>query len=488
MVLSVLAFTSELNVTQIAIAREISAAVVNVSGRQRMLSQRTALFSLRLVCSQDKVERSELRSQSLVAIDLMEKSHNGLIDGDPEMKLPGNPSTVVKAMYFEPPLHLDGQFRKFIAQVRALAQVEASDLTQDHPHLLYILDAANGGLLDALDAIVSQYQKESEAEQLELDIYQIQLYKQSCAATAAAQAQAQELEKALYDLQEERTKLIHTERISSLGQLVAGVAHEINNPINFIYGNLTYANNYVEDLLKLIHLYKKEYPNPSSSIEEKITDIDLDFLIQDLPKVLSSMKIGADRIRQIVMSLRTFSRMDEKEMKPVDIHEGVDSTLLILHSRLKGKGDRPQIKIIKEYGDLPLVQCHVGQLNQVLMNLVSNAIDALEMETGDFSIPNSKSQIPNPQILIRTEALHPDYINVQIADNGPGMTEEVKARLFDAFFTTKPVGKGTGLGLSISHQIVVEKHGGSLRCVSEPGQGTEFWIEIPIRQKSLVIC
>ncbi|MCL1469468.1 ATP-binding protein [Argonema antarcticum] len=488
MVLSVLAFTSELNVSQIAIAREISAAVVNVSGRQRMLSQRTALFSLRLVCSQDKVEREKLRSQLTIAIDLMENSHNGLIDGDLEMKLPGNPSKVVKAMYFEPPLHLDGQIRKFIAQVRALAEVEDGDLNQHNPHLLYILDFADGGLLDALDAIVSQYQKESEAEQLELDLNQIQLYKQSCAATAAAQAQAQQLEKALHDLQQERIKLIHTERISSLGQLVAGVAHEINNPINFIYGNLTYANNYVEDLIKLLHLYQKEYPNPNPSIEKKIIDIDLDFLIQDLPKVLSSMKIGADRIRQIVLSLRTFSRMDEKEMKPVDIHEGIESTLLILHSRLKSKDDRPEIKIIKEYGNLPLVQCHVGQLNQVLMNLLSNAIDALEMGTGDCSIPNPKSQIPNPQILIRTEALHPDYINVRIADNGPGITEEVKARLFDPFFTTKPVGKGTGLGLSISHQIVVEKHGGSLLCVSEPGQGTEFWIEIPIRQKSLVIC
>ncbi|MFB2923439.1 ATP-binding protein [Aerosakkonema funiforme] len=477
-------FTTDLEVDRIATARAISAAVVNVSGRQRMLSQRTALFSLRLVCTQDKVERERLRSVLRDAIDLMEKSHKGLIEGDPDLKLPGKPSSVVKAMYFEPPLNLDRQVRKFILEVRALLQAEQSQLTQDNPHLRYILNVTSDELLDALDAVVSQYQKESEAEQLALDINQIELYQHSCAATAAAQAQAQELEKALRDLQHERTKLIHTERISSLGQLVASLAHEINNPVNFIYGNLTYTSNYVKDLLTLLHLYQEEYPNSSCVIQAKIADIDLNFLIEDLPQVISSMKVGADRIRQIVASLRTFSRMDEKEMKLVELHEGLDSTLLILQSRLKGKSDRPQIEVTKEYGDLPLVQCHAGQINQVFMNLLSNAIDALE-ESGKWreGQRGRYTHYTLPQIRIRTEVLHPDYVTVRIADNGPGVTEEVKAQLFDPFFTTKPVGKGTGLGLSISHQIVVEKHRGSLRCVSEPGQGTEFCIEIPITHK-----
>lgn len=477
-------FTTDLEVDRIATARAISAAVVNVSGRQRMLSQRTALFSLRLVCTQDRVERERLRSVLRDAIDLMEKSHKGLIEGDPDLKLLGKPSSVVKAMYFEPPLNLDLQVRKFIVEVRALVEAEHSQLTEDNIHLRYILNATSGELLDALDAVVSQYQKESEAEQLALDINQIELYQHSCAATAAAQTQAQELEKALRDLQHERTKLIHTERISSLGQLVASLAHEINNPVNFIYGNLTYTSNYVKDLLTLLHLYQEEYPNSSSVIQAKIADIDLNFLIEDLPQVISSMKVGADRIRQIVASLRTFSRMDEKEMKLVELHEGLDSTLLILQSRLKGKSDRPQIEVTKEYGDLPLVQCHPGQINQVFMNLLSNAIDALE-ESGKWGEAQrgKYTHYALPQIRIRTEVLHPDYVTVRIADNGPGVTEEVKAQLFDPFFTTKPVGKGTGLGLSISHQIVVEKHRGSLQCVSEPGQGTEFCIEIPITHK-----
>ena len=452
-------------------AREINAAVINISGRQRMLSQRAALFALRLVCSQDNLEQEKLRQEMLATIDLMEKSHNSLINGDVEKKLSGRPSTEIKAMYFEAPLYLDRQIRNYIAQVRALAKIHHDELTQENPHLHFILKASATDLLDAMEAVVNQYQKESDAAQLEIEIQQAELYQQSCAATAAAQAHAQQLERTLHELRCTQTQLIQREKLSSIGQMVAGVAHEINNPVSFIYGNLCYARDYVQDLLDLIHLYQESDSNPAPLVQAKIKAIDLDFLVEDLPKVLASMQIGAERIRQIVMSLGNFSRNDDMMMPCVDLHEGIDSTLLILHNRLKARCERPAIEIVKEYGELPTVECYAGQLNQVFMNLLSNAIDALE------DIPNFMGRIT-----IRT-SVNADRsgVIIQIDDNGPGITQDVKARLFDPFFTTKPLGKGTGLGLSISHQIVVNKHGGILRCESVLNKGTEFWIEIPLQ-------
>jgi GAF domain-containing protein len=299
---------------------------------------------------------------------------------------------------------------------------------------------------------------------------------------AKAKEQAYQLEQTLYKLQQTQTQLIQTEKMSSLGQLVAGVAHEINNPVNFIHGNLAFADRYAQDLLELVHLYQKNYPKPVLEIQERAAEIDLEFLIEDLPKILSSMQVGTERIRQIVLSLRNFSRLDQAKMKPVDIHEGIDSTLLILQNRLKAKDSLPEIEIVKEYGDLPQVECYAGQLNQVFMNIISNGIDALEEVIGNKLWLASQRNDRPPTIRIRTEMTAPNTIAVRISDNGLGMTEEVKAKLFDPFFTTKPVGKGTGLGLSICYQIVVEKHGGSLRCESLPGQGTEFWIVIPVQQ------
>lgn len=294
-------------------------------------------------------------------------------------------------------------------------------------------------------------------------------------------AKSQRLEQTLQELQQTQSQLIQQEKMSSLGLLVAGVAHEVNNPISFIYGNIHHASAYTSDLLELVKLYQKHYFYPPSEISEYLEKVDFDFLSKDLPQLLSSMKIGADRIVQIVQSLRNFSRLDESEMKPVNIHEGIDSTLLILQSRLKATGDRPPIEIVKNYGNLPLVECYAGQLNQVFMNILANAIDALESYNIDRG---PKAVKANPiAIAITTEYSSPDKIIVRISDNGPGMAENVKKRLFDPFFTTKPVGKGTGLGLSISYKIVVEKHKGALRCDSTPGLGTEFSIEIPLRQE-----
>lgn len=295
--------------------------------------------------------------------------------------------------------------------------------------------------------------------------------------------QAIQLELTLKELQVTQTQLIQTEKMSSLGQMVAGIAHEINNPINFIYGNLTPASEYFHDLLGLLNLYQELLPNPTPEILNLTENIDLEFLIADFPRLLDSMQVGADRIRQIVLSLRNFSRLDEAEMKPVDIHEGIDSTLLLLQNQLKAKPENLGIEVVKEYGNLPMVECYAGFLNQVFMNIISNAIDAIEESWLKYplaSISKKKSQI-----CIRTSVINSNQVEIRIADNGAGMTEEVRQKVFDPFFTTKPVGSGTGLGLAISYQIVVEKHQGSLICISEPGQGAEFVIEIPLKQGTL---
>ncbi|MGB3641897.1 MAG: ATP-binding protein, partial [Rivularia sp. (in: cyanobacteria)] len=290
--------------------------------------------------------------------------------------------------------------------------------------------------------------------------------------------QTQELETALNELKNTQLQLVQNEKMSSLGNLLAGVAHEINDPTNLIYGNINHASNYVQNLLKLVLLYQLYYPQPGSEIKELASEVDLEFILTDLPKLLNSMKVGAQRIREIVASLHTFSRMDESQMKKVDIHQGLDSTLMILENRIKEAGDRSQIEIIKEYGKLPQVECYPGQLNQVFMNILANALDTLEE-----SIELEKKTDSNPQIQISTEITGLDKVTIRIADNGMGIPSDIKGKLFDPFFTTKSVGKGTGMGLSISYQIITERHGGSIECISQPGEGSTWIISIPLRQE-----
>jgi signal transduction histidine kinase len=313
---------------------------------------------------------------------------------------------------------------------------------------------------------------------------------------AQLREKATQLEHTLHELQETQTQLIQTEKMSSLGLLVAGIAHEINNPVSFIYGNIPHATQYTQDLLHLIDLYRQEYPQPTPIIQAEEESIDLDFISEDLPKLMNSMQMGAERIRQIVLSLRNFSRLDKAAREPVDLHQGIDNTLLLLQHRVKAKAGRPKIEIVKEYGELPLVECYAGQMNQVFMNILGNAIDALE-ELNDERLQvesykfegslkskveslNNNVQSTTPCIRIDTQLKDDNTVLIRIADNGPGMTAQVQQQIFDPFFTTKSVGQGTGLGLSISYQIIVDKHGGQLKCVSTPGEGTEFWIELPV--------
>jgi two-component system, NtrC family, sensor kinase len=307
---------------------------------------------------------------------------------------------------------------------------------------------------------------------------------ESVAVATIAQEQATRLEITLQELQETQAQLIQSEKMSSIGQMVAGIAHEINNPVAFIYGNILYAHQYASDLLKLLQLYQQYYPQPPAEIQASTKAIELDFIKEDLPKIFASMQIGADRISQIVLSLRNFSRLDEANMKLVNIHEGIDNTLMLLQHRLKSEPEYPAIQIIKEYGDLPMVECYIGQLNQVFMNILSNAIDAIEELNKSRSLEDMQK---NPSaICIRTKVVGNNQVMILFADNGCGMTEEVKQRIFDPFFTTKPVGSGTGLGMSISYQII-NKHGGELKCISAVLQGTEFLIQIPIHIQSALV-
>ena len=366
------------------------------------------------------------------------------------------------------------------------------------------VDKVKGMNLGAVDYITKPFRQEEVLARVKIHLKirkltqslakQNQLLKQEIqeriAVEASLQKLTEELEKrveertaeltqAMYDLQKAQVQLVQKEKMSTLGQLVAGVAHEINNPINFIAANLNHAEKYIEDLLDHLHLYQENFPDPGHEIETHAEEIDLDFVQEDLPSLVASMQTGTERINQISVSLRIFSRSDTTAKVAVNIHEGIDSTLMILKHRIKANENRPAIEIIKKYGKLPLVECYAGQLNQVFMNLISNAIDAFDEYSQSYSYAELEL---NPNTIIISTGFNDkeQQILIRILDNGPGMLPEAKAHLFEPLFTTKPLGKGTGLGLSISHQIVVEKHGGQLTCNSVPGKGVEFVIALPL--------
>ncbi|WP_373534013.1 response regulator [Microcoleus sp.] len=346
-------------------------------------------------------------------------------------------------------------------------------------------DTANkveGFKLGAVDYITKPFQQEEVLARVKLHLKLHVLAEKLEEKNTLLEQKVVEVSQAYDNLQQMQIKLIQSEKMSGLGQMAAGIAHEINNPINFISGNLGYAQDYAQNLLKLIHLYQEDYPNPTPRIQAAMEEIELEFVEEDFIKVLNSIHLGTQRIQEIVKSMGIFSRGDEADVKAVNIHEGIDSTLTILHHRLKAKPEHPEIEVVKDYGQLPPVECHAGQLNQVFMNILSNAIDALDESNQQRSFSEIK-QHPN-RIQISTKVIDEDSVAIHISDNGRGVCETIQPKLFDPFYTTKPIGKGTGLGLSISYQIIVEKHGGRLYCQPTEEKGIEFVIEIPIRQQA----
>ncbi|NEO53890.1 MAG: PAS domain S-box protein [Okeania sp. SIO3B5] len=504
------------------IANAIATTIDKVKTQEQLLNNREALLfrlasQIRDSLDLDKIlETAVTEIRNLLQIDqclfiwCLPNQMNGIAvtheDSNPEISVytPDYPTEQVKILS-------DKIRNREIIRFDNIAKINQSHLEPIQTYLqkltvkstlllpLQTLSGQQGGV------ICNQYSsprpwKDSEVEllqavvdQLAIAIDQAELYAQTRAAALAAQTQAHHLTEALQNLQQKEAQLIQQEKMSSIGQMVAGLAHEINNPVNFIHGNLTYVENYIKSILELLNIYQKYYPDPITEIEDKVEDIDLEFLIEDLPKILSSMEMGTERIRQIVLSLRNFSRHDEAEKKIVDIHEGIDSTLLILDHRIKSSGKDSGIEIIKEYGKLPKLECFPGQLNQVFLNIFNNAIDALESQQKPRQIKittqiNSESAetVNNFNENQHLSTANLKYAVISIKDNGPGMTENTINRVFDPFFTTKQVGKGTGLGLSISYQIIVEKHSGILKCTSQPKEGTEFIIQLPIKESRVL--
>ncbi len=365
--------------------------------------------------------------------------------------------------------------------------LKASPTTKDIPVIFIsalneVFDKVKAFEVGGIDYITKPFHEQEVLARVSNQLVQRQLFQQT-------QSYAKELEQTVTELKKTQAQLIQKEKMASLGQLAAGIAHEINNPVSFIYGNIALAAEYARDLLRLVELYRHYYPHPVAEIIGELDEIQPEFIAEDYPKLLKSMTEGASRISEIVMSLRKFSRLGEQKYKPVDIHEGIDNTLVILQHRLKGANKGGEIEVIKHYSQLPRVTCYASELNQVFMNLLTNAIDALETQPSPRIITISTSVSCESESALHNQdsklaAQNYKSVVIHIADNGCGMSEEVRHQIFDPFFTTKPVGRGTGLGLAISHDIVVEKHRGKISCISAPGRGTELILQIPISVKS----
>ncbi|HIK07421.1 MAG TPA: hybrid sensor histidine kinase/response regulator [Trichormus sp. M33_DOE_039] len=338
-------------------------------------------------------------------------------------------------------------------------------------------DKVKGLEIGAVDYITKPFQQEEVIARLKLHLKISHLTK---TLEQRVQERTAELSQSLQQLQHTQLQLIQSEKMSTLGQLVAGIGHEINNPVGFLKGNRSYIEQYVNDLLRLIHLYEQKLPHPDEDIDELVAEIDLEYLAEDLPKLLVSMDQGIGRLTDISSSLRTFARSDMSSKVEFQIHEGINSTLMLLKHRLKDQGDRPQIEVVTQYGELPPINCYPGQLNQVFMNIIANAIDAFDELNQKRLDQKMTASCPHMITITTSVERQEQTVMVCIEDNALGMPSEVQTRIFEPSFTTKPVGKGTGLGLAISYQIIVDKHNGQINCSSIPGQGTKFMITMPI--------
>ena len=368
-------------------------------------------------------------------------------------------------------------------------RLQADPLTKEIPIIFMTalsdtVDKVKGLSLGAVDYISKPFQQEEVLARIKVHLklrrLSLQLAEQNQQLEERVKQRTAKLYKTIEELKQTQLHLVQSEKMSAIGQLIAGIAHEINNPVGCIVGNIEEATNAIKDLTEYLQLCQEKFHTPGSEIERKASEIDLEFLIEDLPKMLFSMKTGIDRIRNISTSLRTFSRADSEYKVLADIREGIDSTLMILQHRLKANNNRPAIQVIKNYGDTPLLKCYLGQLNQVFMNVLANAIDALE-EANSGRTFGSFASAPNTITITTQLSDCQQDVLIKIKDNGQGMSEQIISHIFDYSFTTKAVGKGTGIGLSISRQVVEETHGGSLTCSSVLGEGTEFTIALHLK-------
>jgi signal transduction histidine kinase len=364
-------------------------------------------------------------------------------------------------------------------------QLKADEKTKSIPVIFLsavheVLDKVKAFAVGGVDYITKPFQIEEVLARVETHITLVSVQKSLAAKNEELAANNAELNSTLQQLKITQKELIQSAKMVSLGQLIAGISHEINNPINFIYGNLSHADSYARELIYIIESYQQEYPNKTEKIKKILEEIDLEFIKEDFPKLYHSMQVGSDRIRKIILSLRKFSRLDESRMKAVDLHEGIESTLLILGHRFQADDRKIKIEVKPEYAQLPFVTCNASHINQVFLNIIGNAIDALA-DYRQFTSHSHKDRVPT--IWIRTEVSDNETVKIQISDNGSGMSQEIRQHIFNPFFTTKPVGSGAGLGLAISYSIIVEEHGGKLDCHSRSGIGTQFSIELPIRGK-----
>ncbi|ALF53335.1 chemotaxis protein CheY [Nostoc piscinale CENA21] len=390
-------------------------------------------------------------------------------------------SAIEQTEYAHPDLILLDVMMPGLDGFETCRRLKANNITQNIPVIFMTAlsdatDKVKGLEIGAVDYITKPFQQEEVIARLKLHLKISHLTR---TLEQRVQERTAELTHSLQQLQQTQLQLIQSEKMSTLGQLVAGIGHEINNPIGFISGNCSYIEQYVNDLFRLVDLQQQKLPDPDPEVEELIEEIDLEYLYEDLPKLLLSMHQGIERLKDISLSLRTFARADISSKVEFQIHEGLDSTIMLLKHRLKDQGDRPKIEVVAQYSELPPITCYPGQLNQVFMNIIANAIDAFD----DLHQNVSKQAISPCQytITITTSVDNQqETVSICIEDNALGMPPEVQARIFEPSFTTKPVGKGTGLGLAISYQIIVDKHHGNIHCLSTASQGTKFVITLPI--------